>query len=108
MTPSVRVRWVHGDETETIVDINPPSTSTVTAVTTASLPINPECSTGLTPSYSLKLNPACIRADVFADLQPARKQQSQGQSIVREVHLRETFKGGPTTRSQCIFVLCQL
>ena len=69
-TPSVPVRSDHRDETETMVDINPPSTSTVTAVTTATLQASPERSTGLAPSYSqlakdLKLNPAGIHTDDF-------------------------------------------
>ena len=79
-TPYVPVRSEHGEETETIADINPPSTSTVTAVTTATLPVSPEHGTGLAPSYSqqandLKLNPAGIRTNDIADFQPARKRQ---------------------------------
>ena len=71
-TPSVPVRSEHDEETETMVDINPPSTSTVTDVTTATLQVSPVRSTGNAPSNShlakdLKLNPASIRTDDFAD-----------------------------------------
>ena len=46
-TPSVPVRSEHGEETETIVYINPPSTSTSTvpAATTEMPAVSPECST---------------------------------------------------------------
>ena len=74
-TPSVPVMSEHVEETETIVDINHPSTSTVSAVTTAMLPVSPERSTGVTTSYRqlakyLKLTPAGIRTDDFVNSSP--------------------------------------
>ena len=45
--PYVPVRSEQRDETDTMVDINPPSSSTVTAVITHFLPASPERSTSL-------------------------------------------------------------
>ena len=101
--PSVPVRSEHGKETETIVDFNLPSTSTstVTAATTATSAISPERSIGLAPSYSqlakdLKLKPAGIRTDDFADFQPvARKRRPKARVVAGKSISGNTFKGGP-------------
>ena len=90
------VRSEHSDEMETMVYIDLPSTSTVTAVTTDTLTACPERSTGVAPSYSkltknLKLNQAGIRTDAFTDFQP-HGNGAQGQSSVREVNLRQHFQ----------------
>ena len=103
-TPSVPVRSEHSDETETMVAINHPSTSTVTAVTTATPPASPECSTGLAASYSqlakdLKLNLAGIRTDDYADVQPARKRRPKAKVVSGKSISGNTFKGGPITRN---------
>ena len=74
-----------------MVDINPLSTSTVTTVTTATLPASPERSTGLTPSYiqlakDLKL--------ISGPILPARTEEAtQDQSSVREFHLWQHLQG---------------
>ena len=107
-TPSVPVRSEQRDETDTMVDINFPSTSTVTAVITHPLPACPERSTGLAPSYSqlaknLKLNPAGIRTDDFADFQPARKRRPKAKLVSGKTISGNTFKGGPTTRNVFLF-----
>ena len=109
--PSVPIRSEHGKETETIVDFNLPSTSTstVTAATTATSAISPERSIGLAPSYSqlakdLKLKPAGIRTDDFADFQPvARKRRPKAKVVTGKSISGNTFKGGPTTRNVFLF-----
>ena len=92
------------DETDTMVGINPPSTSNVTAVITHPLPASPERSTGLAPSYSqlamgLKLNPAGIRTDNFTDVKPERKRRPKAKVVSGKSVSGNTFKGGPTTRN---------
>ena len=109
--PSVPVRSEHGKETETIVDFNLPSTSTSTVMdaTTATSAISPERSIGLAPSYSqlakdLKLKPAGIRTDDFADFQPvARKRRPKAKVVAGKSISGNTFKGGPTTRNVFLF-----
>ena len=100
-TLSVPVRSEHREQTETIVDINPPSTATST-VTTETLPVSPERSTGLAPSYSylakdLKLTPTGIRTDDFADFQPAQKRRPKAKVVSEKSISGNHFKGGPTT-----------
>ena len=110
-TPSVPVRSEHGEETETIVDFNRPSTSTstVTAATTETPVVNPERSIGLAPSYSqlakdLKLKPAAIRTDGFADFHPvARKRRPKAKVVAGKSISGNTFKGCPTTRNVFLF-----
>ena len=110
-TPSVPVRSEHGEETETIVDINPPSTSTstVTDATPETHAVIPERSIGLALSYiqlakDLKLEPAAIHTDDCADLQPvARKRRPKAKVVVGKSISGNTFKGGPTTRNVFLF-----
>ena len=107
-TPSVPVRSEQSDETDTMVDINFPSTSTVTAVITQYLPASPERSTGLAPSYSqlakdLKLNLADIRTDDLADFQPARKRRLKAKVVSGKSISGNTYKGGPTTHNVFLF-----
>ena len=98
---------------ETIVDINPPSTSTSTvmAATTETPAQRPERSIVLAPSYSqlakdLKLKPACIRTNDFTDFQPVARKRLPNAKVVSGKSISDnTFKGGPTT-TMC-FVPCQ-
>ena len=106
-TTSVPVRSEHDEETETIVDINPPST--VTAATTEMPAVNPERSIGLAPFYSqlakdLKLKPAGIGTDDIADFQlVARKRRPNAKVVSWKSNSGNTFKGGPTIRNVFLF-----
>ena len=104
-TPSLPVRSEHRDETGTMIDINSPCTSTVTAVTTATLPACPQRST---PSYSqlvkdIKLNPAGIRTDDFVDFHPARNRRPKAKVVPGKSISGNTFNGGHTTRNVFLF-----
>ena len=110
-TSSVPVRSEHGEEIETIVDINPPSTSasTVTAATTETPAVSPERSTDLALSYSqlskyLKLKPAVIRTDDFSDFQSVAGRRRPKAKVVSGKSISgNTFKGGPTTHNVFLF-----
>ena len=109
--PYIPVRSEHGKETETIVDFNPPSTSTstVTAATSEMSAVSPERRIVLAPSYSkltkdLKLKPAGIRTDDFADFQPvARKLRPKAKVVAGKPITGNTFRGSPTTRNMFLF-----
>ena len=64
--------------------------------------------TDLAPSYSqlandLKLYPAGIRTDDFADFQPAQKRRPKAKVVSGKFISGNTFKGGPTTRNVFLF-----
>ena len=109
-TPNVPARSEHGEEPDTIVDIYPPFTPslTVTAVTTETLPVSPERRTGLAPSYrqlakDLILKPDGIRTNDFADFQPAPKRRPKANVVFGKSISGNTFNGGPTTRNMFLF-----
>ena len=103
-TPSIPVMSEYGEETETIVDISPPSTSTIYDVATATFPVSQERSTGLSPSNSqltkdLNQNSAGIRTNYFTYFQPAWKRRPKAKVVSRKSILGNPLNGGPTTRN---------